>query len=105
MKAIKIGSRAPNWIALTSKYSSIFKTPEDEAKYMAAYEAVLALWPVPHESFDVPTRFGKTHVIASGPKEAQLSSIPALAQAYLLTKEFDKTFLEIQNSKYKKEVF
>ena len=31
--------------------------------------------------------------------------ISALAQAYLLTKEFDKTFLEIQNSKYKKEVF
>ncbi len=71
MKEIKIGSSAPNWIARTSKYSSIFKTPEDEAKYMAAYEAVLALWPVPYESFDVLTRFGKTHVIASGPKEAQ----------------------------------
>ncbi|MFZ3170320.1 MAG: hypothetical protein WA130_22125 [Candidatus Methanoperedens sp.] len=53
-----------------SRYSSIFKTPENEAKYMAAYDAVLALWPVPYESFDVPTRFGKTHVISSGPKEA-----------------------------------
>lgn len=53
------------------KYSSIFKTPEDEAIYMAAYDAVLALWPVPYESFDVPTRFGENHVIASGPKEAQ----------------------------------
>ncbi len=53
------------------KFSSVFRTPEDEAKYMAAYDAVLALWPVPYESFDVPTRFGKTHVIASGPKEAQ----------------------------------
>ena len=52
------------------KHSSIFKTPEDEAKYVAAYDAVLALWPVPIESFDVPTRFGKTHIIASGPKEA-----------------------------------
>ena len=37
---------------------------------MAAYDAVLALWPVPYESSDVPTRFGKTHVIASGPKGA-----------------------------------
>jgi hypothetical protein len=50
---------------------SIFRTPASQAKYMASYDAVLALWPVPYESFDVPTRFGKTHVIASGPKEAQ----------------------------------
>ncbi len=43
-----------------SRYSSIFKTPENEAKYMAAYDAVLALWPVPYESFDphsVPFHF------------------------------------------------
>lgn len=52
------------------KYSSIFKTPEDEAVYMAAYEAVLARWPVPYESLNVPTRFGETHVIASGQKDA-----------------------------------
>jgi pimeloyl-ACP methyl ester carboxylesterase len=71
MKGINIGSSASNRIAHMPKYSSIFKTAGDEAKYMAAYEAVLALWPVPYESFDVPTRFGKTHVIASGPKEAQ----------------------------------
>ncbi|VVB87202.1 2-succinyl-6-hydroxy-2,4-cyclohexadiene-1-carboxylate synthase [uncultured archaeon] len=49
---------------------SIFKTPESQARYMAAYDAVLALWPVPYESFDIPTRFGKTHIIASGPKGA-----------------------------------
>ncbi len=54
-----------------SERSSIFKTPEDHAKFMSAYNAVLDLWPVPYESFDVPTRFGKTHVIASGPKDAQ----------------------------------
>lgn len=53
-----------------TEYSSIFKNPEDEAIYMAAYDAVLALWPVPYESFDVPTRFGKTHIIASGLKGA-----------------------------------
>ena len=37
---------------------------------MAAYDTALALWPVPYESFDVPTRFGNTHIIASGPKGA-----------------------------------
>jgi len=37
---------------------------------MAAYDTALALWPVPYESFDVPTQFGKTHIIASGPKGA-----------------------------------
>ena len=43
------------------KNLSIFKTPENQAKYMAAYDAVLALWPVPYESLDIPTRFGKSH--------------------------------------------
>jgi pimeloyl-ACP methyl ester carboxylesterase len=47
---------------------SIFKTPEAEKLYLAAYEAVLALWPVPSDPLDVPTRFGITHVNASGPK-------------------------------------
>jgi pimeloyl-ACP methyl ester carboxylesterase len=49
---------------------SIFKTPELERQYMAAYEAVLALWPVPHEALDVQTRFGTTHINASGPEDA-----------------------------------
>ncbi|KAF5422297.1 MAG: Pimeloyl-ACP methyl ester carboxylesterase, partial [Candidatus Methanocomedens sp.] len=53
-----------------SKSSSIFKTPEGQAKYLAAYDATLALWSVPYESLDVPTRFGSTHIIISGPKDA-----------------------------------
>ena len=48
---------------------SIFKTPELEEQYMAAYEAVLALWPVPVDALDVPTRFGMTHVNISGSPE------------------------------------
>ena len=47
-----------------------FRTPEGEALYFAAYDAVLKKWPVPFEEIDVPTRFGATHVIASGPKDA-----------------------------------
>jgi hypothetical protein len=55
-------------------YPSIFKTPELEAEYMAAYEAVLSLWPVPHEPLDVVTGFGTTHINAAGPKDAPPAS-------------------------------
>jgi pimeloyl-ACP methyl ester carboxylesterase len=47
-----------------------FRTPEGEAMYFAAYDAVLKRWPVPFEEIDIPTRFGTTHVTASGPKDA-----------------------------------
>lgn len=50
--------------------SSGFKTPEGEAAFMAAYDAVMKLWPVPYEEQEIPTRFGLTHVAASGPKGA-----------------------------------
>lgn len=45
---------------------SRFKTPEGEAQYRAAYAASLRLWPAEHESLDIPTRFGLTHVIGCG---------------------------------------
>lgn len=48
---------------------TIFRTPEGERKYRAAYDAVLAKWPVPYESIFVSTRYGETHVVASGAKE------------------------------------
>lgn len=48
----------------------MFRTPAGQARYFAAYEATLALWPVPVQSLDVPTRFGSTHVHVCGPPEA-----------------------------------
>src|SRR5580765_7781478 len=51
-------------------HHSAFKTPEGEAKYLAAYDAALKLWPVPYDEIDIPTRFGTTHVVVSGPKDA-----------------------------------
>ena len=45
----------------------IFATPEGRAKYMAAYEAMFAMWKVPHDSIDVKTSYGSTHINASGP--------------------------------------
>ncbi len=38
---------------------------------MAAYDAVLAHWPVPYEERGVPTRLGPTHVLVSGKPGAQ----------------------------------
>jgi pimeloyl-ACP methyl ester carboxylesterase len=49
---------------------SAFKTPDGEARFLAAYDAAMRLWPVPYEQIDVPSRFGTTHVIACGPTTA-----------------------------------
>jgi pimeloyl-ACP methyl ester carboxylesterase len=46
--------------------SSRFKTPEGEAHFLAAYDATMALWPVPHESLEVETRFGTTYINSAG---------------------------------------
>jgi pimeloyl-ACP methyl ester carboxylesterase len=45
---------------------SVFKSPEAEAKFLAAYDATLALWPVPHEALEVTTSFGTTHINVAG---------------------------------------
>ena len=49
---------------------SAFKTTEVEAAYLAAYDAVMKLWPVPYEEIEIPSRFGMTHIVAGGPKDA-----------------------------------
>jgi pimeloyl-ACP methyl ester carboxylesterase len=49
---------------------SIFKTSAGEIRYLEAYNATLAQWPVTYESLFIPTRFGPAHVIASGQKDA-----------------------------------
>lgn len=48
----------------------MFKTAEGLARYFAAYDATLALWSVPVESLDLPTRFGMTHINACGSEDA-----------------------------------
>ncbi len=54
---------------LMPEYPSNFKTPEGEAQYIAAYETTLTLWAIPYESLDVPTQWGRTHLIVCGPKD------------------------------------
>lgn len=55
---------------ITSSFLPRFKSEEGRARYLAAYDAVLAEWPVAYEELDVSTRLGSTHVVASGPKDA-----------------------------------
>jgi pimeloyl-ACP methyl ester carboxylesterase len=49
---------------------SAFRTPAGEARFLAAYKGMLERWPVPYEELDIATRFGVTHVIVTGPKDA-----------------------------------
>ncbi|MBL1076449.1 alpha/beta fold hydrolase [Nocardia sp. 2] len=50
---------------------STFATPELEATYFGAYDAVLAQWPVAVETADLPGRYGTTRVTSTGPAAAQ----------------------------------
>src|SRR5678815_2374875 len=47
-----------------------FKTRKGASTFLAAYNAALKRWPVAYEELEVPTRFGTTHVIVSGPRDA-----------------------------------
>jgi pimeloyl-ACP methyl ester carboxylesterase len=51
-------------------HTSAFKTPEGEATYRDAYHAAMKLWPVPYEEVEIPSRFGMTHIVVSGSKDA-----------------------------------
>ncbi|MCA9911218.1 MAG: alpha/beta hydrolase [Anaerolineae bacterium] len=43
-----------------------FRTPQDEARFMAAYDATLSLWNVEHQPLEITTSFGVTHVNVAG---------------------------------------
>ena len=49
---------------------SPFKSPKGEDEYMEAYEATMRLWTVPYEDMYIPSRFGSTHLVVCGPKDA-----------------------------------
>jgi pimeloyl-ACP methyl ester carboxylesterase len=52
------------------EHPSNFKTPRGETEYIAAYESTLTLWAIPYEFIEVPTQWGRTHLIVCGPKDA-----------------------------------
>lgn len=53
-----------------TRYLPVFTDPEGEAAALTAYHSALHHWPVPYEELMVPTGFGETHVVASGPRGA-----------------------------------
>jgi pimeloyl-ACP methyl ester carboxylesterase len=50
--------------------TSTFRSPKGEAEYMAAYETSMKLWPVTYEPIDITGRYGRTPLVAAGPKGA-----------------------------------
>jgi pimeloyl-ACP methyl ester carboxylesterase len=48
----------------------VFKSARAESDFLAAYDAAMATWPVPHTSREVATEYGSTHVVLAGPPEA-----------------------------------
>lgn len=53
-----------------SDFISVFTSPQGKARVMKKYQAILDRWPVPYNELTVPTSFGDTYVIASGPRDA-----------------------------------
>jgi pimeloyl-ACP methyl ester carboxylesterase len=49
---------------------SAFKSSKGEAAYLSAYDAAMKAWPVPYEEIEISNRFGMTHLVVSGPKNA-----------------------------------
>ena len=52
------------------KTTSIYKSTEGQRAIMGFYDSLLARWPVPNETLNIPTRHGDTFVIASGEEAA-----------------------------------
>lgn len=73
-------------VSAPPKPLQLFKTPAGRDQAMGAYRAVLSRWPVPYEEIEVETRFGSTHVIASGPAPEPGGPPPLiLVHAYFAT--------------------
>ena len=53
-----------------TEFIPVFTSPEGKKAVLDAYDAILDEWPVPYEELTVPTSFGETQVIASGPQNA-----------------------------------
>jgi pimeloyl-ACP methyl ester carboxylesterase len=57
--------------SLLPRRPSGFRTRAGEAAYRHTYDRALSeLWPVPFEHVCVPTRFGTSHAVVSGPQDA-----------------------------------
>jgi pimeloyl-ACP methyl ester carboxylesterase len=48
-----------------------FASPDRQAEFFAAYDAVLTRWPVPVTGVDVDSPYGTTHVLVCGPEDGE----------------------------------
>jgi pimeloyl-ACP methyl ester carboxylesterase len=53
-----------------TEFLPVFTSPQGETKTLQAYQSMLDRWTAPYSELDISTRFGDTHVIASGPETA-----------------------------------
>ena len=53
-----------------STFIPMFTSPEGEKEVLCAYQAIMDKWAPPYKELTIPTSFGETHVIASGPEDA-----------------------------------
>jgi pimeloyl-ACP methyl ester carboxylesterase len=59
------------WSGVGSGAMRAFAAPDLEAAYLRAYDAVMAHWPVPIDTSDLPGRYGTTRVTSAGPASAR----------------------------------
>ncbi len=50
--------------------TSIYNSPEVEARFLEIYDEKMNDWPVPYEDVFIDTKYGRVHVIVSEPQEA-----------------------------------
>jgi len=54
---------------LVSDFIPVFTSRRGEAEVMRAYQAVMDEWSVDFQELTIPTSYGQTHVIVSGPAD------------------------------------
>jgi len=53
-----------------STFIPMFTSPAGEKEVLCAYQAIMDKWTPPYKELTIPTSFGETHVIVSGPEDA-----------------------------------
>jgi pimeloyl-ACP methyl ester carboxylesterase len=67
---MKLFDARPRLFTGPSRQVGHFRSPEARSALLDAYARMLARWPVPYRSSYVETRYGRAHVLASGPAYA-----------------------------------